>query len=128
MTSLLPCCRRWVVKEQAYPTTTTKCTSDMCLSMLWEQWCSKLTCPVQLHSGNDMRFTSDIGFWKGILTSLGVKVDFSTPKRPQSNELVERTNGSILSLLRILMLELQTKDWPKLQWLALWCLNNMPSV
>ena len=89
--------------------------------MLWTKWFQKPGTPVEVHSDSDVRFTPREGFWKGVLEAAGVQVDFSPPRRPQSNGRYERINGAILTLLRNMMLENETRDGPK------WVLNHMPS-
>ncbi|KAL0561192.1 hypothetical protein IC582_001613 [Cucumis melo] len=59
--------------------------------------------PVSIVSDRDARFTSK--FWKGLQTSMGTRLDFSTTFHQQTNGQTERLNQVLKDMLRACALE-----------------------
>ena len=97
---------------------------------MFRDWVEVYGMPNRIHSDNDVRFTSEVGWWRNVFKALGTQVTFGIPYRPQSNALAERQNKALLAVLRTLMQQQKTGNWLKLLPIATWMLNNqyMPSL
>ena len=79
---------------------------------------------MEVHHDNDVRWSSETGWWRGVLKSLGCRVSYAVPRRPESNGIAERRNQELLKTMRIIMKKARTKDWLKVLPYAVWMLNN----
>jgi transposase InsO family protein len=89
-------------------------TGEVALKMIFSEWIRHYGKPREIMSDNDVRFTSENGWWRRVFKNLDIKVNFSIPRRPESNGLCERINRSFNQNMRILMSQTKTKDWVKL--------------
>jgi len=89
-------------------------TAEQAVKMLFREWIMKFGKPQEVCSDNDVRFVSPNGWWQGVLKAFQIKVDFSQPRRPQSNGLCERINRSFLQNMRALISKERSRDWLKL--------------
>ena len=80
--------------------------------------------PVEVYSDNDVRFTSEKGYWRGLLSRMGVRVHFSIPYKPSGNGLCERLKKSFINTMRVLRRQQRGKDWLGLLPYANWILNS----
>ena len=64
--------------------------------------------PKSIISDRDPKFTSEL--WQNLFRSLGTTLKFTTAYHPQANGLVERTNRTIVQILRCLCCE-YGEDW-----------------
>ena len=78
----------------------------------FEVWISTFGPPSEIICDNDIRLTPHQGFFKKACELFSIKVTHTTPYRPQSNGLCERTNRSMLQNLRVISQQLKTIDWP----------------
>ena len=83
------------------------------LELVLQNWIQKFGPVREIRSDNDVRFTSPTGWWRTVLDRLGIKVSFTSPMRPQSNGLVERTNRRVVKAFRVLMSSSPHRDWTK---------------
>jgi hypothetical protein len=94
------------------------------LELVFREWIQKFGRPKEIFSDNDVRFVSERGFWQSALKAMKVKVNFSTPRRPENNGLCERMNRSFVQNMRCLMASQKSKDWIRLVPLCTWMMNN----
>ena len=97
---------------------------EKAFKIIFEGWIQVYGLPREVISDNDVRFTSEVGWWRSTLESLGVKVTFTQPRHPQSNGLCERTNRKFLQTMRIFMHQQTSRDWLRLIPYVTWVLNN----
>ena len=98
-------------------------TGEKAFRLLFEQWIQVYGKPNEVVSDNDVRFTSQTGFWRSCLDALNLKVTFVQPRHPQSNGLCERTNRKFLQNARVLMAQQKSKDWLRLVPFITWIAN-----
>ena len=79
------------------------------LKLLFQNWIQPFGKPKEVYSDNDIRFFSPKGWWQSILKAINVKVNFATPRHPESNGLCERINCSFIQNMRILMMVKNTR-------------------
>ena len=101
-----------------------KLDGEGALNLIWQNWIQRYGKPREIYSDNDVRFSSQLGFWQSVMRALQVKVSFSAPRRPQSNGLCERMNRSFKQNMRILMATQKDRNWLKLVPYATWTMNN----
>ena len=70
--------------------------------ILFKEWIQVYGRPVEVYSDNDVQFTSEKGYWRGLLSRMAVRVHFSIPYKPSSNGLCERLNESFINIMRVL--------------------------
>ena len=99
-------------------------TGEKAFKLIFEGWIQVYGTPREIISDNDVRFTSDQGWWRTSLDAIGVKVNFTQPRHPQSNGLCERTNRKFVQTLRTMMLQQASRDWLRLIPYVTWVLNN----
>ena len=63
--------------------------------------------PKAIVSNRDVKFTSN--FWKGLFAYLGAKLNFSTAYHPQTDGQIERVNQVLEDMLRMYVMDKQTK-------------------
>ena len=73
-----------------------------------DRWCHVFGYPFHIHSDQGLNLTGQL--WKELCTALKIKRTRTTPYRPQANGQNERTNRTIIELLRTTQEENQ--DWP----------------
>ena len=79
---------------------------------IFEAWISTFGPPSEIICDNDVLLTPPQGFFKKACELFSIKVTHTTPDRPQSNGLCERTNRLMLQNLRVISQLLKTIDWP----------------
>jgi len=89
-------------------------TGEATLKIIMSEWISHYGAPKEILSDNDVRFSSEKGFYQRAFASLGISTRFSIPRHPESNGLCERINRSFIQNIRILSLDKRTIEWPKL--------------
>ena len=89
-------------------------TGEKVLKLILKEWIEKFGRPNEIISDNDVRFKASKGFYQEAMKMLGIKVNFSLPRHPSSNGLMERENRSFVQTLRCLVQETGTRDWVKL--------------
>ena len=94
------------------------------LKLLFQHWIQPFGKPKEVYSDNDIRFSSSKGWWQSVLKAIHVKVNFATPRHPESNGLCERINRSFLQNMRILMMGQKSKDWIRLVPYCTWIMNS----
>ena len=104
-----------------------KITGEQIVKMLVEQWFEPYGAPKQVHSDEDVRIRSDIGWYKQVLNALKLGVTTSVPCTHTSNPLCERQNRVVEQNLRMLMKQERTKDWVRLVPWAVLTMNSQRS-
>ena len=99
-------------------------TGEEALLIFFRDWVEVYGLPTRVHSDNDVRFTSESGWWISVLKALGCKATFGIPYRPQSNALAERQNRALKTVLRLNMTQQKSANWLRLLPLSVWMLNN----
>ena len=69
-------------------------------------------------------FTS--AFWKALMQLYDIDHHFTSPFHPPANVQAERTNQTLLQVLRTMCAERGTRDWLRLLTLAEMAINNAP--
>ena len=59
---------------------TKRCNGETVLKELFEGWIQAYRMPKRMHSDRYIRFTSNMGWYTGVLKNMGVEVNFGTPK------------------------------------------------
>ena len=101
-----------------------KLDGEGAFQLLWQHWIQKYGKPREIHTDNDVRFSSRTGFWQTILRSLGVRLSFSQPRRPQGNGICERMNRTFKQNMRVLMAGRRDKNWLRVVPYATWIINS----
>ena len=104
-----------------------KITGEQTVKLLVEQWFEPYGAPKQVHSDEDVRIRSDIGWYKRVLNALNVEVTTGVPYTHTSNPLCERQNRVVEHNSRILMKQERTKDWVRLVPWAVLTMNSRRS-
>ena len=78
-------------------------------NLIVNEWISRYGAPVSLHSDQGAPFESHL--LSEVCHLLGIHKTRTTPYHPQSNGLVERTNRTIIGILRSFVDRFQTEDW-----------------
>jgi len=99
-------------------------TGEGTFKLILSEWISHYGKPREILSDNDIRFSSEKGFYQSAFQSLGISTHFSLPRHPESNGLCERTNRSFVQNIRILSMQMKTLDWPKLVPMVTWVMNS----
>ena len=107
--------------------TTKKITSEGSLKIFFEEWVQVYGLPTEVHHDNDVRWTSETGWWRGVLRALGCRISPGVPRRPESNGVAERRNGEFLKMMRGLVARTKSKDWIRLVPYAVWLMNTRAS-
>jgi transposase InsO family protein len=81
--------------------------------------------PKEIYSDVDIRLVSS--FFQTLCTLLGIEQYYSTVYRPQSNGRAETAVKLVINTLRKLLVE-QNRSWVEVLPLALWAINDMPTV
>jgi transposase InsO family protein len=102
-------------------------TGEGTLKLILSEWISHYGCPKEILSDNDVRFSSEKGFYQRAFSSLGIETKFSLPRHPESNGLCERINRSFIQNIRILSLDKRTVEWPKLVPFVTFIMNSQVS-
>ena len=63
---------------RVYPCTK-RIDGEQAFEILFKEWIQVYGRPVEVYSDNDVRFTSEKGYWRGLLSRTGVRVHFSIP-------------------------------------------------
>ena len=87
-----------------------KMTRVQSMKALVEQWFEHYGAPKEVHSDDDLRIESDMGWYKRVLHALKVHVTTGVPHTHTSNTLCERQNRVLEQNLSILMKQQRTKD------------------
>ena len=93
---------------------TKRIDGEQAFEILFKEWIQVYGRPVEVYSNNDVRFTSEKGYWRGLLSCMGVRVHCSIPYKPSSNGLCERLNKSFIKIMRVLRRQQKGKDWLRL--------------
>ena len=80
--------------------------------ILFKEWIQVYCRLVEVYSDNDVRFTSEKGYWRGLLSRMGVRVHFGIPNKPSSNGLCKRLKKSVINIMRVPRRQQKGKDWP----------------
>ena len=104
-----------------------KITGEQTLKIFVEQWFEHYGAPREVHSGEDVRIRSDIGWYRRVLDALNVHVTTGVSYTHTSNFLCERQNRVLEQNLRILMKQERTKDWVRLLLWAVLTMNSQES-
>jgi transposase InsO family protein len=99
-------------------------SGESVLKIIQKEWIQHYDKPKIIFSDNDVRFSSEKGFYQETFRAMGIKTNFSLPRHPQSNGLCERTNRSFIQNMRALLLDCDTTDWPKLIPYVTWIHNS----
>ena len=86
-----------------------KITSELTVKFLVEQGFEPYEAPKEVHSDEDVRIQSDIGWYKRVLDALNVQGTTCGPYTHNSNPLCERQNGVVEQNLTVLMNQECTK-------------------
>ena len=101
-----------------------KIGGEQVLSLVHQHWIKQYGAMVRLHSGRDIRFTRETGWWRNTFKAMGVEVTFGQPYSPQSNRFCERKKGEHREEIRLLMHKEKSKNWPRLTDYATFVMNN----
>jgi hypothetical protein len=102
-------------------------TGEGTLKLIMNEWISHYGKPKEILSDNDVRFSSEKGFYQRAFHALGIDAKFSLPRHPESNGLCERVNRSFVQHIRILSMEFKSVEWPKLVPFVTWVMNSQVS-
>jgi hypothetical protein len=83
-------------------------TAETTAAVLTKEWIAKFGVPRYCHSDMGRNFISKV--FKGVCSILGIKKTVTTPYRPQSDGMVERSNRTITAMLRC-YLTTRTCEW-----------------
>ena len=83
--------------------------------------------PKIIHSDQDIRFTSPIGWYRKVMRAMGAEVQFGTPYLRTKNPLCERQIGCFKTVMTILMVSEKSRNWLKLVQYAIYLMNNQGS-
>ena len=108
--------------------TTKNITGEGVLKLIQNEWITHFDKPKEIWSDNDVRFSSEKGFYQKAFQALGDNLKFSVPRHPQSNGLCERANRAFLQNIRALSMDCKTLDWPKLTPFVTWIHNSQIST
>jgi hypothetical protein len=100
-----------------------KLDSEGAFQLLWVHWIQKYGKPKEVHSDNDVRFSSETSFWQTVLRNIRVKVSFSQPRRPQGNGLCERMNRTFKQEMRLVMSQRKDRNWIRVVPYVTWLIN-----
>ena len=106
---------------------TKRCNGETVLKELFEGWIQAYGMPKRIHSDRDIRFTSNTGWYTGVLKNMGVEVDFGTPNYKRKNTHCERQIKAFKAITRILLAEESSRNWIKLVPVAVYMMNNQIS-
>ena len=112
---------------RVYPCTK-RIDGEQAFEIPFKEWIQVYGRPVEVYSDNDVRFTSEKRYWRGLLSRMVVRVQFSIPYKPSSNGLCERLNESFINIMRVLRRQQRGKDWLRLLPYANWILNSQQST
>ena len=84
-------------------------TGEGTLKLILSEWISVYGCPREILSDNDVRFSSEKGFYRRAFASLGIDTKFTLPRHPGSNGVCERINRSLCKTFGFC-------QWTKRQW------------
>ena len=82
-------------------------TARTAVAVVVERWINILGAPYELHSDRGASFTA--ATWKEFCERMGIQRTITTSYRPQANGQVERSNRSILEMLRAMVTDVS--DW-----------------
>ena len=102
-------------------------TGEGTLKLIMSEWISHYGCPREILSDNDVRFSSEKGFYQRAFSTLGINTRFSLPRHPESNGICERVNRSFVQNVRILSMDKKTVEWPKLVPFVTYIMNSQVS-
>ena len=108
---------------QAYPLSKNS-NSKQVLEAFKRAWVTPFGAPNGVRSDRDVRLQAAESAWRKGLRNLGTEVKFSTPRRPQTNGLVERANRRLGEVLKKFSLRAKHSNWEKLLALAVTVLNR----
>ena len=100
-----------------------KITGEQTVKIMFEQWFEEYGAPKQVHSDEDVRISSDTGWYKRMLNALNPEVTPGVPYTHTSNPLCDRPNHVVEQYLRSLMKQKRTKDWVRLMPSAVLTMN-----
>ena len=91
---------------------------------LLEGWIQAYGTPKRIHSDRDIRFTSNTGWYTGVLKNMGVEVDFGMPNYKKKNTQCERQIKAFKTITKILLAEESSRNWIKLVPVSVYMMNN----
>ena len=106
---------------------TKKVVGEGVLNEIFEGWVQVYGLSKIIHNDQDIRFTSPIGWYRGVMRAMGTEVQFGTPYLRTKKPLCERQNGCFKGVLRILMLNEESRNWLNLVPHAIHLMNNQVS-
>ena len=74
---------------------TKRCDGETVLKELYEGWIQAYGMRKQIHSDRDIRFTSNTGWYTGVLKNMCVEVDFGTPNYKNKEHAVREADQSV---------------------------------
>ena len=89
-------------------------TGEETIKILHEEWFSVYGAPKEIHSDEDDRVRSDIGWYRRVLRSLNVQVSTEIPYTHTDSPLCERQIRGLKKNVRIWCKTERTKDWMRL--------------
>jgi transposase InsO family protein len=97
-------------------------TSKTAQKFFWQNILCQFGVPSELIVDNGKQFDSQD--FKDFCFSIGTKLSFASVYHPQSNGVVERTNGKIFTAIKKMLLDDKKGKWADLLPEAVWALNT----